>query len=285
MPYGTVSIQDLPVVSPHMKTLPTITRGRPHSSLKASLRGSVMWYLVPRNILSPQTKYFRKAEICALERLNISDIAWNIWSPSPISNHWRWYRQVLKVNGTSSSSHGLHHWLPVDSFDVYRNLEMVEGKKWGECTKCLRWYHTDKCLNISQKSLEGDDWVCPDCLSWEHFIHFCIMYFIFIHALVTCMSFMHFWHLHCLAPSLFHSLTTISMHCLIRISPYCYLIHGTKYFRGDWIFHIQCWNIQSRGTKLGGTKIFMTGVQCLLGNMLSCLHARTQCCCCIHFCT
>ena len=67
-------------------------------------------------------------------------------------------------------------------------------------------------------------------------------------------------HLHCLilAPSLFHSLTIVAMHCLIRMSPYSYLIHGTKYFRGDWIFHIQCWNIQSRGDKMGGTKIFMT---------------------------
>ena len=45
----------------------------------------------------------------------------------------------------------------VYSFDVYcicRMPEMVEGEKWGECTKCLRWYHTDKCLNISQESLK-----------------------------------------------------------------------------------------------------------------------------------
>ena len=39
--------------------------------------------------------------IIGLGRLNISDTAWNIWSPTeifgpPISNHWRWYipRQV-----------------------------------------------------------------------------------------------------------------------------------------------------------------------------------------------
>ena len=118
------------------------------------------------NIRSGETEYFRYCLKYLVPHQNIC-------SPlPPISNHWRWYRQVLKVNGTSSSSaldltHGLHHWLPAHSFDVYcicRMPEMVEGKKWGECTKCLRWYHTNKCLNISQKSLEGD-WVCPKCLS------------------------------------------------------------------------------------------------------------------------
>ena len=96
----------------------------------------------------------------------------------------------------------------VGSFDVYcicRMPEMVEGEMWGECAKCLRWY---KCPQES-------DWVCPDCLSWEHFISFCIMHFIFIHAFLS----MHFYpctymlyvihallaHLHCLilASSLF----------------------------------------------------------------------------------
>ena len=82
------------------------------------------------------------------------------------------------------------------------------------------------------------------------------MHFIFIHALVCCMSFMCFWHTctvlflhhHCLL----NLLSDYYCHALLNISPYCYLIHRTKYFREGWIFHIQCWNIQSRGTKLGG---------------------------------
>ena len=171
MPYGTVSIQDLPVVSPDMKTLPTSYYQRPSTLFIESFSQRechVIFgppkYSVPLdqifqeswNIWSGETDYFRYCLKYLVPHRNI-------WSP-PISNHWRWYRQVLKVNGTSSSSHGLHHWLPVDSFDVYRMPEMVEGKKWGECTKCLRWYHTNKCLNISQKSLEGE-WVCPKCLS------------------------------------------------------------------------------------------------------------------------
>ena len=55
--------------------------------------GSVMWYLVPRNILASRTKYCRKANIWSGEI--------EIFGPPPISNHWRWYRQV---NETSSSS-------------------------------------------------------------------------------------------------------------------------------------------------------------------------------------
>ena len=82
----------------------------------------------------------------------------------------------------------------VDFFDIYcicRMPEMIEDEKWGECTKCLRWYHTDKCLNISQ---EGD-WVCltvylryiSSILYHELYFYPCTCIF------VTCMSFMHFW--------------------------------------------------------------------------------------------
>ena len=103
-----------------------------------------------------------------------------------------------------------------------------------ECRKWLRasgenapsaWnssYHTNKCLNFTQESLEGD-WVCPDFFP-------CTCMF------VTCMSFMHFWHTctllflyhHCLLNPLSH----YYCHALLNMSPYWYLIHGTKYFRG-----------------------------------------------------
>ena len=100
----------------------------------------------------------------------------------------------------------------VDSFDIYctcRMPEMVEGEKWGECTKCLRWYHMDKCLNISQESLEGYWTVYLRNISSLSVSCTCLF--------VTCMSFMHT----CTAYSctitvcLIHSLTTIAMHCLI----------------------------------------------------------------------
>ena len=50
----------------------------------------------------------------------------------------------------------------VYSFDVYCICRMPEmhGRGWevGRMHKCLRWYHTDKCLNISQESL-GLPWL------------------------------------------------------------------------------------------------------------------------------
>ena len=123
----------------------------------------VMWYLVPRNILSPPDQIFQESwNIWSGEteyfRYSLKYLVphRNIWSP-PISNHWRWYRQVLKVMELNSSSSALDTRSrsppltpPLDSFDIYcicRMPEMVESKKWGECIKCLRWYHTNKCLN------------------------------------------------------------------------------------------------------------------------------------------
>ena len=171
---------------------------------------------------------------------------------------------------------------------------MVEGKKWGECTKCLRWYHTDKCLNISQKSLEGE-WVCLNVylrnissisvsctLFLSMNLYVCHLYV--IHALLA--------HLH----SLFSCTITVPLshyycHALLNMSPYCYLIHGAKYFRGglNISYSVMKYSVGGgtkyfvQGDKIGGTKFFMTGGQCLFH--VSCLHARTQCCCCIHFCT
>ena len=82
------------------------------------------------------------------------------------------------------------------------------------------------------------------------FNHFYIMH-IFIHALVCLSLVCHlFLHHHCLLNPLSH----YYCHALLNMSIYCYLIHGTKYFRRDWIFHIQFWNIQS-----GGTKNFVRG--------------------------
>ena len=57
--YATVSIQDLPVISPHIKTLvtlPTINRGRPHSSLKASLRGRTVFVRLHVSCLHARTQ-------------------------------------------------------------------------------------------------------------------------------------------------------------------------------------------------------------------------------------
>ena len=83
---------------------------------------------------------------------------------------------------------------------------------------------------------------------------------IFIHALVCLALVCHlFLHHHCLLNPLSH----YYCHALLNMSIYCYLIHGTKYFRRDWIFHIQFWNIQSgvtknfvRGDKIWGDQIF-----------------------------
>ena len=108
----------------------------------------------------------------------------------------------------------------VDSFDIYcicRMPEMVEGEKWGECTKCLRWYHTDKCLNISQESLEGHWTVYLRNISSLSVS--CTCFYPCTCLFVTCMSFMH----SCTAYSctitvcLIHSHTTIAMHCLICV--------------------------------------------------------------------
>ena len=41
-----------------------------------------------------------------------------------------------------------------------QNARMIKGKKWGECTKCLRWY------NIGQMSehFSEIDWVCSSLI-------------------------------------------------------------------------------------------------------------------------
>ena len=92
-----------------------------------------MWYLVPRNILSPWTKYFRKAEIFGLGRLNISDTAWNIWSPR-ISNHWRWYLDRFKGKFVQILNNQRGHWLMVSTIgcshstvSIYNSLYRSAG--------------------------------------------------------------------------------------------------------------------------------------------------------------
>ena len=97
------------------------------------------------------------------------------------------------------------------------------GRGWevGRMHKCLRWYHTDKCLNISQESL-GLPWLfvlgtfhpflyhafdfypCMHYLTFHPFLYHAL---VFIHSLVCHLYVIHalLAHLHCLilAPSLF----------------------------------------------------------------------------------
>ena len=75
---------------------------------------------------------------------------------------------------------------------------------------------------------------------------------------VTFMSFMRFWHTctvwhhHCLLNPLSH----YYCHALLNMCPYCYLIHGTKYFRGGTEYFIFSAEIFSRGDKIWGDQIF-----------------------------
>ena len=114
----------------------------------------------------------------------------------------------------------------VGSFDVYcicRMLEMVEGEKWGECTKCLRLYHMDKCLSISQKFLEGDIGfaltVYLGNINFHLFLYHALYFYPCMHLLTFHPFLYHAYYFLILACTvtvcLIHSLTTIVMHCLI----------------------------------------------------------------------
>ena len=64
-----------------------------------------------------------------------------------------------------------------------RMPEMVKDEKWGECTKCLRWHHMDKCLSISQNFLEGLVMIGFALTVYLGNIHLFLYHdFIFIHA-------------------------------------------------------------------------------------------------------